>query len=208
MRVARLMDHILVPLEHEWLKGKSEADGLGRVKSLRAAILPDMVAEKIDEAERRRWWQQLSDIYLAQQRLNYPPDYFNPTPTGEKLLETVERFEEDLTDKARIHQPIHAAIEVGEAIEVPPGRDRGVQGDSIMTRYASRSRRCWRACVLAVPGRRTVSRGWKRLARMPTTRQLDAQPVCAASIPRRSLTVAISSPPTTKNRITVATPAR
>ena len=134
VRVARLMDHILVPLEQEWLKGKSEADISGRVKSLRAAILPDMVAEKIDEAERRRRWQQLSDIYLAQQLSNYPPDYFHPTPTGEKLLETVERFEEDLTDTARIHHPIHAAIEVGEAIEVPPGRDRGAQGDSIMTR--------------------------------------------------------------------------
>jgi len=31
------------------------------------------------------------------------------------------------------NRPIHAAIEVGEAIEVPPGRDRGTQGDSMMT---------------------------------------------------------------------------
>lgn len=131
-RVARLMDHILVPLEQEWLKGKREDGILGRVKALRAAILPDLVAEKVDEAERRRRWQQLADIYLAQQLSHYPPDYFKPEPTAEKLLETVERFEEDLTDHVRIHRPIHAAIEVGEAIEVPPGRDRGIQGDSLM----------------------------------------------------------------------------
>jgi 1-acyl-sn-glycerol-3-phosphate acyltransferase len=131
-RVARLMDHILVPLEQEWLKGKRDSDILGRVKSLRAAILPDMVAEKVDEAERRRRWRQLADVYLAQQLSNYPPDYFKPAPTPEKLLETVERFEEDLTDNARVHRPIHAAIEVGEAIEVPPGRDRGTEGDSMM----------------------------------------------------------------------------
>ena len=131
-RVARLMDHILVPLEQEWLKGKREDGILGRVKALRAAILPEMVAEKVDEAERNRRWQQLADIYLAQQLSNYPPDYFKPEPMVERLLETVERFEEDLTDRVRIYRPIHAAIEVGEAIEVPPGRDRGTQADSLM----------------------------------------------------------------------------
>lgn len=131
-RVARLMDHILVPLEQEWLTGTRD-DGIPvRVKALRAAILPDMVAENVDEAERSRRWRHLADIYLAQQLSNYPPDYFKPEPTAEKLLETVERFEEDLTDKARIHRPIHAAIEVGEAIEVPPGRDRGIEGHSLL----------------------------------------------------------------------------
>jgi 1-acyl-sn-glycerol-3-phosphate acyltransferase len=131
-RVARLIDVILVPLEQEWLKGKRDADILGRVKALRAAILPDMVAEKVDESERRRRWQELADIYLAQQLASYPPDYFSE-PTPERLLETVERFEEDLTDNVRVHRPIHAVIEVGEAIEVRPGRDRGAEGDSIMT---------------------------------------------------------------------------
>ena len=106
------MDHILVPLEQEWLKGKREDGILARVKALRAAMLPDMVAEKVDEAERARRWQQLADIYLAQQLSNYPPDYFLPEPTVEKLLETVERFEEDLTDNVRVHRPIHAVIKV------------------------------------------------------------------------------------------------
>jgi 1-acyl-sn-glycerol-3-phosphate acyltransferase len=131
-RVERLIDRVLVPLEDEWLKDKREGGILARVKALRAAILPDMIAEKVDEAERNRRWQQLADVYLAQQLSNYPPDYFKPEPTVERLLETVERFEEDLTDKVRIHRPIHAAIEVGEAIEVPPGRERGSEGDSLM----------------------------------------------------------------------------
>ena len=132
-RVARLIDHILVPLEQEWVKGKRDADILGRVKALRAAILPDMVAEKVDEAERRRRWQELADIYLGQALAKYPPNYFMPEPTPERLLETVERFEEDLTDQTRVHRPIHAVIEVGEAFEVPPGRDRGAESDTIMT---------------------------------------------------------------------------
>ena len=41
------------------------------------------------------------------------------------LLETVERFEEDLTDRTRVHRPIHATIRVGEALEVSPSREKG-----------------------------------------------------------------------------------
>jgi 1-acyl-sn-glycerol-3-phosphate acyltransferase len=136
-RVSRLIDAILVPLEDEWLKGKRETGMFSRVKSLRAAILPEMVADKVDEPERRRRWQHLADIYLAQQLSNYPPDYFGPEPTPERLLETVERFEEDLTDKTRVYRPIHVAIEVGEAIEVQPGRDRGAHADATMGQVRS-----------------------------------------------------------------------
>jgi 1-acyl-sn-glycerol-3-phosphate acyltransferase len=131
-RIDRLINHLLVPLEQEWLKGKRESDIVGRVKALRAAILPDLVAEKVDEAERARRWRELADIYLAQQLACYPPDYVAGNATPERMLETVERFEEDLTDAVRVHRPIHAAIEVGEAIEVPPGRDRGSESDSLM----------------------------------------------------------------------------
>ena len=138
VRVERLIDRILVPFEEEWLKGRREPDVLPRIKALRAAILPEMVAEKVDEAERNRRWRQLADIYLAQQLSCYPPDYFKPEPTPEKLLETVERFEEDLTDKARVHRPIHAVIEVGEAIEVSPGRVRGSEGDPMMAEVRHR----------------------------------------------------------------------
>jgi 1-acyl-sn-glycerol-3-phosphate acyltransferase len=136
-RAAGLIDHILVPLEQEWLKGRRETDIIGRIKALRAAMLPDMIADTIDEPERARRWQQLADIYLAQQISSYPPGYFTPAPTPERLLETVERFEEDLTDEVRVHRPLHVAIEIGEAIDVPPGRDRGSQSDSLMTQVRS-----------------------------------------------------------------------
>lgn len=131
-RLTRLIDHLLVPLEAEWLKGRRDDNVVTRVKTLRAAILPDMVAGEIDEPERVRRWKQLADIYLAQQLFFYPPEYFAPEPTPEKLLETVERFEEDLTDEMPVHRPIHAVVEVGEGIEVGPARDRGANGDPVM----------------------------------------------------------------------------
>ena len=132
-RIAGLIDRILVPLEAEWLKGKRESDIIGRVKALRSAILPDMISDKIDETERARRWKELGDVYLAQQLSNYPPDYFTDHTPTERILETVERFEEDLTDKVRVHRPIHAVVEIGEAIPVPPNRERGAATDPIMS---------------------------------------------------------------------------
>lgn len=131
-RLAALIDHLLVPLETEWLKGKRDVNVVARVKNLRAAILPDMIAGEIDEPERARRWRQLADVYLAQQLNFYPPDYFLPDPTPEKLMETVERFEEDLTDHVTLHRPIRAVIDVGEAIEVPTTRERGADVDPVM----------------------------------------------------------------------------
>ena len=131
-RLAALIDHLLVPLENEWLKGKRDNDVVTRVKNLRTAMLPEMVSGEIDEAERARRWRQLADIYLAQQLFFYPPGYFTPAPTPERLLETVERFEENLTDQEPVHRPIRAVVEVGEAIEVSPTRERGVETDPVM----------------------------------------------------------------------------
>lgn len=131
-RLAALIDHLLVPLELEWLNGRREPHTAARVKRLRQAILPDMSAGKVTDPERERRWLQLADLYLAQQLANYPPDYIRSRPLAERFLETVERFEEDLTDEARIHRPLSAAVQVGEAIEVDPARDRGAGGDPLM----------------------------------------------------------------------------
>ena len=132
-RLGRLIDRLLVPLEAEWLKGRHEKEVVARVKSLRIAILPDMVGGELPEAELQRRWRQLADIYLAQQLAFYPADYFDSPPTPEQLIETVERFEEDLTDVARTHAPMRAMVDVGEAIEVSPERARGGEGDPLMS---------------------------------------------------------------------------
>jgi hypothetical protein len=47
-------------------------------------------------------------------------------------LETVERFEEDITDVARPHAPMRAVVVVGDAIEVSPERTRNADGDPLM----------------------------------------------------------------------------
>lgn len=131
-RLDRLIDRLLVPLETEWVKGRREKEIVARVKLLRIAIVPEMAAGTLPEAELQRRWRHLADVYLAQQLSCYPPDYLDADPTPERILETVERFEEDMTDKVRIHPPLRAVVEVGTAIEVSPERTRGANGDPLM----------------------------------------------------------------------------
>ena len=123
-RLAGLINRLLVPLEQQWLGSEKDGPVVPRVKNLRMAILPDMVKGNVSDSERSKRWRQLADIYLAQQISCYPPDYLVERPSVSRILETVERFEEDLTDKAKPLGHLKAVIEVGEAIEVTTQRDR------------------------------------------------------------------------------------
>ena len=130
-RTARLIDRLLSPIEQEWL-AEPEAHVVARVKKLRTAMLPGLVQGELTEAERERRWHQLADMYLAQQISCYPPDYLEANPTADRLLETVERFEEDLTDRCRPHAPLHVTVTVGDAIPVATARERGDAEDALM----------------------------------------------------------------------------
>ena len=130
-RLPRLLEHMLDPLEREWNTGRGEPDTMSRVKRLRSAILPDMIRGGLAEEEIARRWRQFADLYFAQQLYCYSAEYLDGTPTPERLIETVERYEEDLTDKAAVHPPLHAVISIGEAIEATPTRDRGAETDPL-----------------------------------------------------------------------------
>ena len=123
-RRERLIDAILTPLEKEWTKGERAGHVVERIKRLRTAIVPDMAQPAMPEAERKRRWRQLTDSYFAGQLGCYPADYLDH-PTPEQLLETVERYEEDLTDRARPHEPMHAVVTIGDALPVTSARERG-----------------------------------------------------------------------------------
>jgi len=130
-RLGALIDRLLGPLETEWFGRVQVGAAVPRVRNLRARLLPEMVAGSVSKLERSRRWQQLADIYLAQQLATYPPGYL-VKPTVDRVLEIVEKFEEDITDKARLHGQLKVVLEVGEAIEVNPQRERGVSVDPLM----------------------------------------------------------------------------
>jgi hypothetical protein len=131
-RLQGLIDRLLQPLESEWLGEPQSGAVVPRVKALRMKILPDMVQQRVDESERVRRWSQLADIYLAQQVSCYPPDYLVSRPSADRLLETIERYEEDLTDQVRVHGALKVIMQVGEAIEVSPQRNRADAVDPLM----------------------------------------------------------------------------
>jgi 1-acyl-sn-glycerol-3-phosphate acyltransferase len=132
-RITRLTDRLLGPIETEWFTRVQTGPVVPRVRSLRAKILPDMVAGRVDAEERTRRWRQLANIYLAQQLACYPPDYLL-RPTVDRVLEMIEKLEEDLTDKARLHGHLRVVLDIGEAIEVSPERDRAAPVDPLMTK--------------------------------------------------------------------------
>lgn len=129
-RLHHLQNHLLSPMEDEWAGSRHDGDTVTRIKRLRAAILPDLVNGDLSEEERSSRWRRLSDLYLVQQLDGYPGDYFEDL-TPERVLETVERYEEDLTDIARPHFPIRAILTVGDAIEVPAARTKTPDADPV-----------------------------------------------------------------------------
>jgi 1-acyl-sn-glycerol-3-phosphate acyltransferase len=132
-RLAKLIDAILAPLEKEWTHGNGEGHVVARVKRLRSAILPDMIKGDLDEAEKARRWRLLQDADLAQQLYHYPPGYVTDGCPKGRIIETVERFEEDLTGKVSVHGPVEAKITVGDAIEVSTGREARGEADPLMS---------------------------------------------------------------------------
>jgi 1-acyl-sn-glycerol-3-phosphate acyltransferase len=137
-RLPKLTDRVLGPLEAEYGLNKPEPITIERVKRLRAAIVPALVTEDLSAADRARRWRQLADCYFGQALACYPLGYLDDHPTVGRILETVERYEEDLTDKTTIHRPLRVVMEIGEAIEVSPDRPRGGAADPLMTQLRDR----------------------------------------------------------------------
>jgi hypothetical protein len=131
-----LTDRLLAPLEHRYFGAERTGPVVPRVKALRMHILPDMVQGRVDSRERQVRWRHLADLYLAQQISNYPPNYLDRM-TVDRLRETIERFEEDLTDRVRAYDPLKVIIQVGAPIEVSPQRDRKAVVDPLMLRIES-----------------------------------------------------------------------
>jgi hypothetical protein len=132
-RAEKLVEDILCKLEAKWQIKDSSGNPMVRVKRLRTVILPDMMAGRVTEDERERRWRDLAALYYAQNISHYPRDYIlREKNLPERIVETVERLQEDFTDQTRVHQPFHAVIQVGEAIPVGTERVRDELGDPVM----------------------------------------------------------------------------
>lgn len=132
-RAEKFVEDVLGRLEAEWQIKDTSGNPMVRVKRLRSAMLPDMMAGRVTPEERQRRWRDLAAAYYAQNISHYPRDYIlREKNLPERVVETVERLQEDFTDEMRTHEPFHAVIQVGEAIPVGTERVRDELGDPIM----------------------------------------------------------------------------
>ena len=130
-RVARLREEVLAPLERKWIRSVRRRETMARVKAIRMAIFPGLIDERLAQAEKEQLWREIGDLYFVQQLHCYPEHYLDGD-VPERLLEMVEHYEEDLTDKVRPHRPLRAAVCIGDALEVEPTSAHHPHGDPLM----------------------------------------------------------------------------
>jgi 1-acyl-sn-glycerol-3-phosphate acyltransferase len=139
-RVDRLINDLLEKIEKSWNIRPTSEGVVSRVKTLRGAILPTLLNPATPDDVKDSCRKQLASCYYVQQMSHYPRNYVRQSEKNipEHILETVERFEEDFTDQVRIHGPLHAVVDVGEAIDVSSKRERGGEGDPVMDAIRTR----------------------------------------------------------------------
>ncbi|MFN0125230.1 MAG: 1-acyl-sn-glycerol-3-phosphate acyltransferase [Verrucomicrobiales bacterium] len=141
-RLAALREDILRPLEQQWLGARaaaaSEDTVIIRVKNLRKSLLPDLIENRLSPRDRTERWRQIQALAVAEQTFHFPPDYLGDNPTPERLIETVERYEEAFGNPyPTVHRPMHLTFTVGPAIPVPSTRDKRTASDPLMDSLAA-----------------------------------------------------------------------
>jgi len=104
-----------------------------RVKALRRHLLEIWTDDESDRDVRRQARESLDDVQLVLQLYSYPGDYVSEKPSIERMAETIEKFEEDLTGFARPKGKRRARVVFGEPIDLKiaaaSGRPRTVAAD-------------------------------------------------------------------------------
>ncbi len=135
----QLIRTLLDPLEIKWLGRTQDARLVPRIKQLRVKMVPQLIDPQTASQQQQAIWADLNVLYLVQQVGSYPATYLQQ-PSDMRLLETVERLEEDITGRARIHRPLHAILQVDEPIVVETGTIPRGGHDPVMATLDTRLR--------------------------------------------------------------------
>jgi len=139
-RIMKLAQSILETQEQKWKGEVQQGDFVARAKALRPLMVPDLANGLLDEEEAKERRQDLFDINTVQQLSYYPVDYIVPADghlPRERILEMLERLEEDLLDKVTIPRRYKLVLDVLDAIEVPAEKAPRHTDDPLMQDVAS-----------------------------------------------------------------------
>jgi hypothetical protein len=118
-RVAFLIEELLKRNETEHLQKSPSAETVPlRVKALRRHLLEIWTDEQAGTEARRRVREALNDVQLVLQLYSYPGDYITEKPSIERMAETIEKFEEDLTGSAHPKGKRRAFVRFGDPIDL------------------------------------------------------------------------------------------
>ena len=125
-RAEDLIEDLLTPTEAH-LELDPGGTTVTRVKAIRTAVLPLLTDPKTDARAKHRLRRELHAAFIAQQvYFCYPRGYLTADSPPERLIETLQRFDEDLNDAAANVGRWRVRVDIGEAIPVGPDRPRGV----------------------------------------------------------------------------------
>jgi 1-acyl-sn-glycerol-3-phosphate acyltransferase len=133
-RVAYLIEELLRRNELRFSSKSPSADTTPlRVKALRRPLLEIWTGDDSTPQARRQAREALDDVQLVLQLYSYPGDYVSEKPSIERMAETIEKFEEDLTGAARPKGKRHALVRFADPIDLraaaATGRTRTVAAD-------------------------------------------------------------------------------
>ncbi len=118
-RVTSLIEKLLSKREVEHLKESPSADTVPlRVKALRRHLIEIWTDEKSTPEAKKNARESLDDVQLALQLYSYPGDYVLEQPSVERMAETIEKFEEDITGFALPKGRRKARVIFGDPIDL------------------------------------------------------------------------------------------
>jgi len=130
-RANRLIDFILKRLEERHGSPRTDEYIPERVKTLRQLVIKkidegEALAERADEALLRRYRLDMDDLFTVMQLYSYPGDYLDGNPSIERIAETIDKLEEDITfaELPTVHGRKHVQVRFGDPIEVTSNRSR------------------------------------------------------------------------------------
>jgi len=119
-RIQRLQRFIVERVESRHGGPGGDATIPERIKALRQAIRKRLHADEAPRsaAETESLYDDLDELFVAQQLYSYPGTYLRSEPTVDRIAETIFKLEEDVLGVQRYPAPRHARVVFGEPIDI------------------------------------------------------------------------------------------
>lgn len=118
-RIRKLQQHLIRQIEQKHGRSGEGQPVPLRLKALRHVIRQELnAAVSPPPARREELYNELEQLFVAQQLYSYPGQYLRRNPTLDRIAETIFKLEEDVLEAEHYPTPRRAAVVFGEPIDV------------------------------------------------------------------------------------------